>query len=286
VKGFEVYNMSDIAQSIDLGAAIYTLPEIHGRLNLKLKDPHVSNHVIADLIEKDPGLSLVVLKLVNSAVYGFRGRIASIEQAVNLLGRNELAVLLLSTGVVKLFQTLAIDKQKLHAHWRHSVFCASIAKNLVQASEWATDSASLFVAGLLHDTGKPVIWQQLPEKARELEQAQQEVCGVAAEQALLGFDHAQVGHALMQRWGLPDALLATTLWHHAPDDAESHREACYIIDLANRLAHLQRSQTIADVLATSPPLIRQSLDEARVDKALEDAKTTLNETLAVFSNSA
>jgi len=226
-----------ISELIGSPNGVYSLPSIHARLNEKLKDVNASNAEIADLIEKDPGLSLVVLKIVNSAVYGFRHTISSITQAVALLGRNELSVLLLSTGIVNLCRKLPFPKAQLDAHWRHSLFCALIAKNLSQHYAMTADSPTLFVAGLLHDIGKPVIWHKLPELSKLIYVENHANNLLEQEISLLGFSHAEVGYELMKLWGLPESLQATTRWHHAPENAENHSEWCKLIALANQLAH-------------------------------------------------
>lgn len=273
--------MPDITDKIDLKQPIYALPEIHARLNRTLKDSRASNQEIADLIEKDPGLCLVVLRLVNSALYGFRSSISSIQQAVNLLGRNELAVLLLSTGAIKLFQKLSISPAKLHQHSRHSLFCALLAKKLAWLTPLASEGASLFVAGLLHDIGKPVIWHQLAEQTQLIDAMALPLW--LAEVEVLGFNHAQVGYALLKTWGLPDALLATCLWHHQPESANNHQDWCVIIDLANRLAHLEGGQSVCDVLAASRNLDQAVFNEAGVSQALEEAERALDDMMGLFS---
>ncbi|MEY4718708.1 MAG: hypothetical protein RL563_1326 [Pseudomonadota bacterium] len=275
--------MTNSLEWIDLKQPIYALPEIHGRVNLKLKDPNTSNQAIADLIEQDPGLSLVVLKLVNSAVYGFRSHISSINQAVNLLGRNELAVLLLSTGAIKLFQKIPIDKAKLHRHAQHSFLCALIAKNLSLSSTLAAEGGSLFVAGLLHDMGKPIIWHQFAEKVASMDDSAEEGAMFEQENNLLGFNHAQVGYELMKAWGLPDALLATTLWHHDPENAVHHRDWCELIALANRLAKLNSVQFVDECLADCHYALQQGFNEMLVKQVIENARLTLSETANCYS---
>lgn len=264
--------MTKLSELMDFNKTVYALPQVHGRLNFKLKDPQTSNQEIADLIEKDPAICLVVLKLVNSALYGFAGRVSSIQQAVTLIGRNELAVLLLSSGAVKLFQKLPIDENKLYRHWQHSLLCALVAKNLSLFSPLSSQSASLFAAGLLHDIGKPVIWHQFPEQSTSFDETQGPYALLEQENSQLGFNHAQVGHELMKAWGLPAPLLTTTLWHHTPDKADQYRDWCVIIHLANRLAHLDSLECAVDALISESDANIQAFDESMMNRALEDAK--------------
>lgn len=258
--------------------SVYSLPGIHARLNEKLKDPNSSNAEIADLVEKDPGLSLVVLKIVNSAIYGFRNTISTITQAITLLGRNELSVLLLSTGVVSLFKKLPIRKELLNAHWQHSLLCALIAKHLSLHGSMAADSATLFMAGLLHDMGKPVIWHKLPEQSKALYTEINLDNSLEQELSLLGFSHAEVGYELMKLWGLPASLQATTRFHHAPENAADHADECRLIALSNRLAHTDADAAISSIQAAGD----FEFTEAIVHEAVQQAQLLMADTVKLY----
>ncbi len=258
--------------------SVYSLPSIHIRLNEKLKDPYSSNAEIADLIEKDPGLSLVVLKIVNSAIYGFRQSISTVTQAINLLGRNELSILLLSTGVISLFKKLSIKQELLKNHWQHSLLCGLIAKHLAHHCNLANDNQSLFMAGLLHDLGKPVIWHKLPDLSKTLYEAISLNDSYEHEINLLGFSHAEVGCELMKSWGLPENLQATTLFHHNAENADQFTDWCKLIELSNRLAYTQAEVSIPSILATS----NSELSEATVSDILQQSQIQLADTIKLY----
>lgn len=264
---------SNLEALIDLSSSVYSLPVIHARLNAKLRETNASNSEIANIIESDPGLTLVILKIVNSAIYGFRHSISTVSQAVTILGRNELAALLFSTGIVKLFKKLPINDAVMNSHWRHSLLCGLIAKQLAMACALAGESATLFVAGLLHDMGKPVIWHQFPEQSKSLYTGIDLNNLSDRERNLFGFDHAEVGHALMKSWGLPDNLLATTLWHHQPETALHHQLACQLIYLANQLAQQdpENSGPFIHELATATGLTQLRFSATELEMALSEA---------------
>lgn len=268
----------DIHELIGPPNSVYSLPSIHIRLHEKLKDPYSANAEIADLIEKDPGLSLVVLKIVNSAIYGFRQSISTITQAINLLGRNELSILLLSTGVVSLFKKLSIQQALLNKHWQHSLLCGLIAKQLAPHCNLADDGQSLFMAGLLHDLGKPVIWHKLPELSQTLYTEIRLNDSYQHEQNLLGFSHAEVGYELMKSWGLPENLQATTLFHHNAENANQFKAWCQLIELANQLAHDHADSEMASILATS----NIELSEAIVSDTLQQTQIQLADTIKLY----
>jgi putative nucleotidyltransferase with HDIG domain len=268
----------DIHDLIGPPNSVYSLPSIHIRLNEKLKDPYSANAEIANLIEKDPGLSLVVLKIVNSAIYGFRQSISTITQAVNLLGRNELSILLLSTGVISLFKKLSIKQELLTNHWQHSLLCGLIAKQLSLQGNLANDSQSMFMAGLLHDLGKPVIWHKLPELSKTLYDEINLNDSYDHELSLLGFSHAEVGYELMKSWGLPENLQTTVLFHHNADKADQYVDWCKLIELSNLLAHRSPEISITAILASS----NSKLSEAIVCEAIQQSQILLADTVKLY----
>lgn len=273
---------SNIDALIDLSSSVYSLPVIHARLNAKLKEPNASNAEIANIIENDPGLTLVVLKIVNSAIYGFRQTISTVNQAVTILGRNELSVLLFSTGIMKLFKKLPINDAVMNSHWRHSLLCGLIAKDLAMECDLATEGSTLFVAGLLHDMGKPIIWHNLPEQAKTLYTSAESNNLLERERSQLGFDHAEVGYELMKLWGLPDKLSASTLWHHEPETASHHQQHCQLIYLANLLANLDADGLINSIQQQSCEHTTLQFTEEVLAKSLNEASRQLVEMADFF----
>lgn len=231
----------EIVKLIDQSSGIYSIPEIYTMLNAKLNEPYVSNQQIADIIQRDPGLTLSILKIVNSSFFGFPSTITSVNQALLILGRKELSTLLFSTSAVKVFNKLPIDKTVLYSHWRHSLLCGLLAKQLVEYCSCASDPDSLFIAGLLHDVGRLILWHQLPEKYEGMSKTIGEQVDdvIALELEIFGFTHAEVGTTLMRVWEVPFLLAATTEWHHNPDQADNYIVECQLINIANRLAHVE-----------------------------------------------
>jgi len=274
-------NIADIFKTEN---SVYSLPAVQVRLHAMLKDPKSSNWEIANVIEKDSGLSLVVLKLVNSAIYGFRHKISTITQAVSLLGRNELSVLLLSTGVVKLFQKLPVKKEQLNTHWQHSLFCGLIAKNLAAYDSQTFDSSTAFMAGLLHDIGKPIIWHKLPEESRQIYIETETKQTLDREINILEFSHSDVGYQLMKLWNLPKNLQAATRWHHAPESANEYIEFCRLIYFANILANLDDKAFEDESFPLPINLTNINISKEMARKATEEAKLVLSDMSRLYLN--
>ena len=216
---------------------LLSLPEVCLRIQQLADDPHADMADFAQLVAQDPALTTRLLKLVNSAYYGSPGRIDTLSRAVNMVGIAELRNLTLAMAAMEVFGGLENERFDMLSFWRHSVYCALLARFLAKRAR-VLHAERLFIAGLLHDVGRLLIFSLLPEpSARVLQRTArgEEVC--AAEQAELGFDHAEVGHELLSLWQLPRELCVAVGSHHAPERAETARLETTLVHLANQIAH-------------------------------------------------
>ena len=271
---------------VSQASGLYALPEIYAQLNSKLEDPHASNPQIADIIQLDSGLSSSLLKIVNSAFYGFPSTISTISQAISIIGRTELAELVLGKSVINIFSKLAIKPEDLGRHWRHSLLCGLMAKHIVKTIEKPEQSPdSLFVAGLLHDIGKLIIWHELPEQSvKILEHAQYMPLDTRNhEKEELGFDHTDVGQELLQSWKLPPLLVTTTKYHHKPEKAEAFQQACQVICMANVASHFDQIDTDSfDILQKAVDTKALGIDLDKMIHISEIANEQLSEMSSMF----
>lgn len=211
-----------------------SLPEIFGELTEVLGDPRSSAFHVANVISKDPNLSARLLKIVNSAFYGFPSKIDTISRAVMIVGSKQLSTLALGTSVIHIFRDIPPDLVDMKSFWQHSVACGIGARMLASYKNLA-NTERLFVAGLLHDIGRILIYKHFPQDGREtLLKARQARCLLrSAEIELLGFDHAQIGGDLLKKWMLPPTLERAVADHHQPADSQYAVEAAavYLADI-------------------------------------------------------
>ena len=187
------------------------------------------------VIRNDQALTARVLKHANGSTYGKSRRIASLAEAVVLMGENQLAELVLGVSVVESMGQVLLPGYEDVA-WDHSVDCAAAARALARLDR-KVDPEVAFVAGLLHDIGLLVMARAAPvEMAHVLASAPEDP--LAAERRQLCLNHAQVGQRLLEMWNLPPVLAEAVRLHHAP-----HRKYAIINPLVNIVA-------LADVLAT------------------------------------
>lgn len=217
-----------------------TLPEIYQLVREHIDDPNYSTQGLGILINKDPALTARLLKIVNSPYYGFPMQIDTIPRAITLLGTRELCDLILATSISRLFNGIPNDLMDMETFWRHSVYTAIIARLLARNINQHNTQERCFLVGLLHDIGSLLIYNKLPELARET-LLRSQLHGLPLQQTemdVLGFDHAQVGAALLTAWRLPDNLVTAVAFHHQPEAATEHRIYAEIAYLANQLANL------------------------------------------------
>jgi putative nucleotidyltransferase with HDIG domain len=195
---------------------IPTLPTIVFELNKLLRDPDTSIKTVCDTIEKDQAITLKILKLVNSAFYGFKSKISDLRNAVALLGYNAVRNAIVSLSVINSFpKHVTLMDFDITLFWKHSLAVAVTSKNIAQLSKKESPD-NCFVGGLLHDTGKVILAQYFPELFEAVWSTLQkeQISFYEAERKTLSIDHTKVGAHLADKWQLPEGLVDAIRWHH------------------------------------------------------------------------
>ena len=146
--------------------ALITLPAVYLRARAALQDPNASLAEAADVIACDPAMTARLLRIANSAFFGFAAPVQTVARAVNLLGTEQVHDLLLATSVSSVFAGVSRELVDMEVFWRRGVLCG-VAARLLAARCNVLDSERLFVEGLLHDIGHLVLYRQLPAEAGE-----------------------------------------------------------------------------------------------------------------------
>jgi putative nucleotidyltransferase with HDIG domain len=222
---------------VDNVLQLISLPEIYLRLQQTIDDPLHSRDQIAEIVAYDPSLSARVLRIANSSYYSFPREIETVNSAVGLIGELDLRNLVLATTVIGSMNALNYKGVNIDEFWLHSLRCSIIAR-LLARSLGDCDPEILFLAGMLHDLGILVIYQQEATLAgvvkRQIDEQHQ--LRDQAEREILGFDHAEVGALLIKAWGLTEELSELTRCHHQYQLAQNNQLATIILALANLLA--------------------------------------------------
>jgi len=224
--------VSDHSRDLDrkLGDAVERMPafpksvqkilELTRNLNCSPKD-------LVQVIEKDPVMTVRILRVLNSAYYSLPNKITSVNHAVVFLGLNtikNLALSIASVGILPKQNTAGFD---VNQYLLHSLTTAGIAKYL-SSRIGGSDPMDCYVAGLLHDFGKVVFAQFMPEQFKiALDKSLQDnVPLFSAEMATIGTDHTVVGSMLAEKWQFPQPLIDSIRNHHSEDAGATVMGAC------------------------------------------------------------
>jgi len=205
-----------------------TLPGIVTKLTKMAEDPDTTTEQMGKVISKDHILAAKLLRLVNSAFYGFPQKISSLNSAIILLGFNVIKSLIISASIFEIMESQDVQL------WEHSLGCA-VVSNVLAARLGANDPEEISTAGLIHDIGKVAIKIELPaEHARIIQMVQdRKIPVLIAEKEILGLDHAEAGGWLAKSWNLPKKLVEPITCHHDPRDAREEQLAASIIHLSD-----------------------------------------------------
>ena len=205
-------------------------------LELSASDDAVALDLVA-VIRTDPGITAKVLKLCNSAYYGFQREIASIDEAGVLLGVSVLVNLVLTSATSRCFRDYGSASREAHRRLWRECLTNALASRLIAARHGQADGERAYTAGLLQNMGKLVL-ERFLEREREAVRVaiQAGAPAVEAEREVLGVDHAEIGARLAGSWGLPEVLVDTIRHHHAPERATVAPRLAATIHLAERFA--------------------------------------------------
>jgi len=210
--------------------ALPTVPAVFKRLSSVIENPRITIDEISAFISNDPALTTKVLKMVNSAIYGFPGRIASVSHATMLLGLNVIKGLLLGVSVFEMMQ------KTMSGLYLHSLACA-IASRVIAQKKGLKEPEEVSIAGLLHDIGKVIL---ILEFSKEYEAAMNEAQGektsiFKAEKNQFTATHADVGSWLAEKWRFPRSLIEIIGYHHRPALAKNAPMEAAIVHFADLL---------------------------------------------------
>jgi putative nucleotidyltransferase with HDIG domain len=207
-----------------------TLPGMLEKVSRMVESKHHSAEDIGRMISQDQVLSAKLLRMANSAFFGFAREVGSVGQALVLLGFDVVKGLILSSSVFDMI------KEKVAGLWEHSLGCALAARSIADQLG-LDDPEELSLSGLIHDLGKVVISAKMQDEFEEIA-ALVESEGLSmrdAELKVLGFNHAEVGQWLGESWRLPEKLILPIRHHHQPGRAKEGQLQASVVHLADIL---------------------------------------------------
>jgi HD-like signal output (HDOD) protein len=280
----------DFNQLIEKINALPSLPQAYHKCCHLLEQEVTDSAALASVVSSDPGMTMAVLRLVNSAFYNLSRKIERLDHAISIIGHNKFKDLILTAAVVEAMSKLAGGQVNMEAFWRHSVLTGLLARRIGLYC-YFPNSERLHIAGLIHDVGQLIYFNMLGTKALKVCELVSKL-GIdpnVAELKVLGFNHHQIGAALCKAWNLPPWLIDTVVNHHNPEQSTDFLLESRVVCLANQLAEqhfpgmtslghfksLVKNQTQVDVINT-----QLNISQEEMEMATEEALEQLNSVLA------
>ncbi|MDP8222840.1 MAG: HDOD domain-containing protein [Candidatus Lernaella stagnicola] len=208
------------------------LPHVATQVLSLTSDPNVSARDFVALLEKDQQLSARLLKIANSPVYAGRVKITSIQRAVVTVGMATLRDLVFSVALgEQVFRSKRFGDSMARV-WEHSLAVAYIAQEIARVRRQSAEHA--FLAGLIHDIGKPLIIETVERIDRQLG-GETAVTEEMLDETMRDF-HAPVGGLMAKVWRFSDELQDAIRFHHRYEEAESGQPLAILINVANDFA--------------------------------------------------
>ena len=282
----------DISTLLDDDISLVSFPRVYTQFQEAMADENTSFSEIGDIIIYDAGLSARLLRIVNSAYYSFPQKIETISHAIGVIGTRQLSDLMLSTIVIDKFKSIPESMIDMESFWQHSIACGLIARELASQKE-NLDPEMFFTAGMLHDIGQIILCMKLPQITLrillELQSRQEPLQELEHEE--LGFDHAELGGKLLNKWNLSEFHVETTTFHHEPGNAPNYSLEASIIYLADILANTMKlgcsgESIIPSILNEDVWEVIQLPERINLSDLRNKIQVTYDETVSLFLQKA
>ncbi|MBK8973758.1 MAG: HDOD domain-containing protein [Hahellaceae bacterium] len=264
------------------------MPAVATQILQITRDQRSNVEALAGAIEQDPSLAAQMIREARSPLYGFRGTIQTVRDAVvRVLGYDRVSQLAIAIAASKAFDVPRDGRLGLDQFWRHSLHCAVLAQKLAQQlGKPELSPASVYLAALLHNFGLLLLGhlfrpeylllsrkaEQSPET--ELGELERTVLGMGGASELIGLGHGELGAALLEHWQLPAEAVTTARYHTCLDYQGEHEDVVVLVQLANCLL---KDMGMGDDLCPDDPLYysrRLGLDSALVFEIFEQLKAS------------
>lgn len=231
---------TEIQHKINRIENIATLPTIATEILNMMRNTQASMRAIARIIEKDPSITTKILKVSNSPLWGFTGRVENVQRALVLLGLKQVTNIVIAVSLYSTFARLKpnpyFDREKF---WLHSVGTGQIARSFSKKIKLNFQGEE-FVASLIHDIGKMILDQFFPDVFEEIfkisRQSGQSI--ISLEKNFLGCTHAEIGAWLLEKWHFPPAIVTAVQYHHDPRRASQNADLASVVHISEILCEL------------------------------------------------
>jgi putative nucleotidyltransferase with HDIG domain len=234
-----MYTLKELIDILINVKKLSTLSPIALMLMHSLNEEEPDVHRISRIISDDPPTAGMILKLANSAMYGGRRTISTVQDSIVRLGFQELRKLVIDITMVKYLSAMPESVLDPVGYWKHSIgvaFCMEEIQDTTNLLE--KDGPLCHVVGLLHDIGRLITATHMPEVHQQFSEDSEEINSpetvIVWEKEVIGLDHTQIGAAVLEHWDLPMEIVNGVRYHHQPDiSPKPQRKASYLACLAD-----------------------------------------------------
>lgn len=241
-----------------------TLPAVATRVLEITADAESSTEALWEVIRSDQTLASNVLRMANSAFYGLPRQVTSLQHALSLLGYVEIRNLVIAQVVFNNFKHVDKDgPMDIRPFWEHAFTCALGSKLITRHT--SLRDQDVYLACLVHDIGKLVIYTALPEAYAEMtKEVGADACHIfEMENRFFGITHEQVTAKLLKSWRFPDTVMAAAEHHHHPEKAAPNDLFTWVVHAVDLLVHW------SDALSRQNTTVSQVLHNALLRPEME-----------------
>lgn len=251
-----------------------SLPHVVAGILQGFENENISIAALAKIIANDQALVARVMRVANSPFFGLSRQVGAISEAISILGFNNLRGLVIAAAFINEFPQLS-QQFNWNGFWRHGIATAVCAK--VLARRVGQNPEVAFTAGLLHDIGKLVMGVYFPESFAKLPVADKTSTAetLSMERNMLGFDHAELGREIADRWHFPTGICEAIGRHHVPEKEDEAINLCDVVYAANLFSHARGFDGHAEdddfIDLTAAVWLRLRLEHSMLPQLTEEA---------------
>ncbi len=221
---------------------VYNLPavsQVMMEVSNMLDNPTTNTAKLGDMIGKDQGLATKILSIANSPLYGLPRKVTTIDFAILIIGYQDIKNIVIALSMIESFKNKTDKYLDQKEFWLHSILTGNASKRIAEDLGFRIGS-EVFVSGLLHDLGIPVLhkffhteFMEIVDEVNETGKSFHEV-----EIEKLGYDHQTIGRFLAEKWNLPMQHCSTIENHHNPSKAEENQVMASVVHLADYMTQV------------------------------------------------
>jgi HD-like signal output (HDOD) protein len=229
-----LYKAEDILKQLQSVSNLPPIPKVLQEISQLFNSPTISARKVEMMVEKDPSLTVKVLSVANSPLYGLRRNVTSINTAVILLGMQEIKSIVTS---IRMASTLKMKSDKYFnpdKFLNHSMVVGMLAQRMSKDLGFNFEGDG-FVAGMLHDMGILIIHEYLSNEFLQIVgySVQNKTSFLEAEYKVLGLSHQEIGEFLTDKWSLPTVFSDALQFHHRPSKSNENNFLTAVLHVAD-----------------------------------------------------